>query len=164
MNAADVAQTIQLIIAPVVLITACAIIQGGILGRFVYVGQRMRSLANERLGLLHSGKIDDAFSLERLQEIDRQIPLLKQRHRLLQKGVLLIYNAISIFLFSMFAIALSVASNFGAVATLALMCFLLGTCLLLTGVIFAGQEIRMSHQAICYEVDRVTSLAKFKLT
>ena len=41
MSAADVAQTIQLIIAPVVLITAYAIIQGGILGRFMYVGQRM---------------------------------------------------------------------------------------------------------------------------
>lgn len=44
MSAADVAQTIQLIIAPVVLITACAIVQGGILGRFIYVGQRMRLL------------------------------------------------------------------------------------------------------------------------
>lgn len=161
MSAVDVAQTIQLIIAPVVLITACAIIQGTILGRFMYVGQRIRSLVHERLELLHSGKMGDAFSLERLQEIDRQIPLLKQRHRLLQKSVLLIYSAISIFLLSMFAIALSVASSLGVIATLALMCFLLGTCLLLTGVIFAGQEIRMSHQALCYEVNRISSLDKF---
>lgn len=161
MNAADVAKTIQLIIAPVVLITACAIIQGSVLGRFMHVGQRMRSLANERLELLHTGKMEDAFSLERLQEIDLQIPLLKQRHRLLQKAVLIIYSAISIFLISMFAIALSVASNLGEAATLALMLFLLGTCLLLNGVIFAGQEIRMSHHAICYEVDRIISLSKF---
>lgn len=161
MDAAEVARIIQLIIAPVVLITACAIIQGGVLGRFMYVGQRIRSLANERLELLHSGKLDDAFSVERLQEIDRQIPLLKQRHRLLQKGVLLIYTAISIFLLSMFAIALSVASNLGAAATLALFCFLIGTCLLLTGVVFAGQEIRRSHQAICYEVNRIASLQQF---
>lgn len=161
MSAVDVAQTIQLIIAPVVLITACAIIQGGILGRFIYVGQRIRSLATERLEVLHSGKIDDAFSLERLQEIDRQIPLLNRRHRLLQRSVMLIYTAISIFLISMFAIALSVASNAGVAATLALICFLIGTCLLLGGVILAAQEIRMSHQAICYEVDRIASLKKF---
>lgn len=161
MSAADVAQTIQLIIAPVVLVTACAIIQGGVLGRFMYVGQRMRSLANERLELLHTGKMEDAFSLERLQEIDRQIPLLKRRHRLLQKTVLLIYSAITILLISMFAIALSVALDSGEAATLALMCFLLGTCLLLTSVVCAGQEARMSHQAICYEVDRITSLSKF---
>lgn len=159
MSAADVAQTIQLIIAPVVLITACAIIQGGILGRFMYVGQRMRLLANERLDLLHAGKLEDAFSLE-LQEIDRQIPLLKYRHRLLQRGVLLTYFAISIFLVSMFAIALSVASNLGEIASLALIFFLLATFLLLGGVVYASQEIRMSHKAICYEVDRVTSLSK----
>jgi hypothetical protein len=161
MNAADVARTIQLIIAPVVLITACAIIQGGVLGRFMYVGQRMRSLANERLELLHKGKMEDAFSLERLQEIDRQIPLLKRRHHLLQKAVTLIYSAISVFLVTMFVIALSVASNAGGIAALALMCFLLGTCLLFIGVIFAGHEIRMSHQAICYEIDRITSLSEF---
>lgn len=161
MNAADVAKTIQLIIAPVVLITACAIIQGTILGRFMYVGQRMRSLGHERLELLHSGNMEDAFSLERLQEIDRQVPLLKQRHRLLQRAVLLIYLSISIFLVSMFAIALSVTLNSGGSATAALTCFLLGTCLLLSGVILAGQEIRMSHRAICYEVDRISSLSKF---
>lgn len=161
MNAADVAKTIQLIIAPVVLVTACAIIQGGVLGRFMHVGQRMRSLANERLEQLHTGKMEDAFSLERLQEIDRQIPLLKQRHRLLQKAVLLIYSAISIFLISMFAIALSVVLNSGEAATLALLCFLFGTSLLLAGVVFTGQEIRMSHYAICYEVDRIASLSQF---
>lgn len=161
MSAADVAKTIQLIIAPVVLITACAIIQGGVLGRFMYVGQRMRSLANERLELLHTGKMENAFSLERLQEIDRQIPLLKQRHRLLQKAVLLIYSAVSVFLVTMFVIALSVASNAGGVAAITLLCFLLGTCLLLVGVIFAGQEIRMSHHAICYEIDRISSLSRF---
>jgi hypothetical protein len=161
MNAADVAKTIQLIIAPVVLITACAIIQGSILGRFMYVAQRMRALANERLELLHTGKMEDAFTLERLQEIDRQIPLLTGRHRLLQKAVLLIYSAILVFLFTMFVIALSVASNAGGIAASALICFLVGNCFLLVGVIFAGQEIRMSHQAICYEVTRIASLSQF---
>jgi len=161
MSAADVARTIQLIIAPVVLITACAIVQGSVLGRFMYVGQRMRLLANERLELLHTGKMENAFSLERLQEIDRQTPLLKQRHRLLQEAVLLIYNAISIFLITMFVIALSVALNAGGIAFVALLCFLIGTSLLLMGVIFAGQEIRISHKAICYEIDRISSLTKF---
>jgi hypothetical protein len=160
MDAADVAKTIQLIIAPVVLITACAIIQGSILNRFTTVGQRMRSLARERLELLHADKLEEAFYLERLQEIDRQIPLLKLRHRLVQKSALLTYSAIAIFLISMFSIALSVASRSHGTATLSLICFLLGTCLLLVGVIFAAQEIWMSHRAICYEVNRIASLTK----
>lgn len=161
MRATEVAQTIQLIIAPVVLVTACAIIQGGILGRFVYVGQRMRSLTHERLELLHSNKMDDSYAMERVQEIDRQIPLLIRRHRLLQNSVLLVYSAIAIFLVSMFAIALSVGFNSGGVARAALTCFLIGTGVLLTAVLLAGQEVRMSHQAICYEANRVRSLKPF---
>jgi Protein of unknown function (DUF2721) len=161
MSISDVIQTIQFIIAPVVLVTACAIIQGGVLGRFMYVGQRIRSLANERLELLHKGNMDDAFTIERLQEIDRQVPLLKRRHHLLQKAVLIIYSAIAIFLISMFAIAFAVASKANIAATLALLCFLVGTCLLLCSVVVAGQEVRLSHHAICYEINRVASLDKF---
>ncbi|MBW4468316.1 MAG: DUF2721 domain-containing protein [Pegethrix bostrychoides GSE-TBD4-15B] len=161
MSISDVIQTIQFIIAPVVLVTACAIVQGGVLGRFMYIGQRIRSLANERLDLLHKGNMNDAFTVERLQEVDRQIPLLKHRHHLLQKAVLLIYSAIAIFLVSMFAIALSVATKVDTTATLALICFLSGTCLLLCSVVVAGQEIRLSHHAICYEINRVASLDKF---
>jgi Protein of unknown function (DUF2721) len=161
MSISDVIQTIQFIIAPVVLVTACAIIQGGVLGRFMYVGQRIRSLANERLELLHKGNMDDAFTIERLQEIDRQVPLLKRRHHLLQKAVLIIYSAIAIFLISMFAIAFAVASKANIAATLALLCFLAGTCLLLCSVVVAGQEVRLSHHAICYEINRVASLDKF---
>jgi len=38
MSAADIAQTIQLIIAPVVLITACMLFQNGILLRYASIG------------------------------------------------------------------------------------------------------------------------------
>jgi alanine-alpha-ketoisovalerate/valine-pyruvate aminotransferase len=158
MNAADVAKTIQLIIAPVVLITACALIQNAILMRYAAVGQYMRSLALERLQLLRSNKTTDPFYLERFQEIDRQIPLLIQCHRLLQKNVLLIYGSISIFLMNMFAIALTVALGSDAASTFALMLFLLGTGVLLSSVFLTTLEIRMSHQAICYEVSRITML------
>jgi Protein of unknown function (DUF2721) len=158
MNAADVAQTIQLIIAPVVLITACALIQNAILMRYAAVGQYMRSLALERLELLRSRKTTDLFYLERLQEIDRQIPLLSQRHRLLQKIVLMVYGAVSIFLVNMFAIALTVAVGSDAASTFALLLFLLGTGVLLVSVCLTALEIRISHQAVCYEVGRISML------
>ena len=157
MSAADVAKTIQLIIAPVVLITACALIQNATLGRYASVGQYMRSLALERLGLLRSGDMD-IFHQERLQEIDRQIPLLTHRHRLLQNAALVIYSAVSIFLTNMFAIALAVSLNSPGAATLVLALFLIGTGVLLTGVILISLEIRISHRAICYEVGRIGSL------
>ena len=158
MSAADVAQTIQLIIAPVVLITACALIQNAILGRYAAIGQYMRSLALERLQLLRSDEAKDSYYLERMQEIDRQIPLLTRRHRLLQNTVLVVYSSISIFLVNMFAIALAVASNSAGVATFALALFLLGTGVLLVGVFSIAIEVRISHRAICYEVNRITML------
>lgn len=158
MSAADVAKTIQLIIAPVVLITACALIQNAILIRYAAIGQYMRSIALERLQLWQSRETNDLFFLERLQEIDRQIPLLTQRHRLLQNAVLMIYGAISIFLMNMFAIALTVAVGSDASATFALTLFLLGTGVLLTGVFLTTLEIHISHQVICYEVSRIAML------
>lgn len=158
MSATDVSKTIQLIIAPVVLITACALIQNAILIRYAAVGQYMRSLALERLQLLRSSQAADLFYLERLQEIDRQIPFLTQRHRLLQNIVVLIYGSISIFLMNMFAIAFTVAIGSDASATFALILFLLGTGVLLVSVFLTTVEIQKSHQAICYEVGRIAML------
>jgi Protein of unknown function (DUF2721) len=96
--------------------------------------------------------------LERFQEIDRQIPLLLQRHRLLQKNILLIYGSIAIFLVNMFAIALTVIIGSDAASTCALILFLFGTGVLLISVFLTTLEIRMSHQAICYEVNRIAML------
>jgi hypothetical protein len=158
MSATDVARTIQLIIAPVVLITACALIQNAILLRYAAVGQYMRSLGLERLQLLRSNKMTDFFYLERLQEIDRQIPLLNRRHRMLQNITLVIYSSVSIFLTNMFAIALTVAIGSDTAATFALLLFLLGTGVLLVGVCLTMIEIQISHRAICYEVNRIAML------
>jgi hypothetical protein len=160
MSAADIAQTIQLIIAPVVLITACMLFQNGVLARYASLGQRIRSLSHERFELLRSGKAEDMFNIERLQAIDRQLPLLTHRHRLIQRSALLAYSAIAIFIFTMFAIALSVALSAGIISSIALLLFLIGTGVLLVGIFFIGSEIRMSHRAICYEVHQVTLLRK----
>jgi hypothetical protein len=160
MSAVDIAQTIQLIIAPVVLITACMLFQNGALARYASLGQRIRSLSHERFELVRSDKAGDTLNLRRLQAIDRQLPLLTYRHRLIQRSVLLAYSATTIFIFTMFAIALSVALEAGALGTIALMLFLIGTGVLLIGIFFIGLEVRMSHRAICYEVHQITLLGK----
>ena len=158
MNAVDIARTIQLIIAPAVLITACMLFQNGCLVRYASIGQRIRSLSHERFELIRSDKAQGKFNLERLQAIDYQLPLLTRRHRLIQKAALFAYSSIAIFISTMFAIALSVALNIGAVATIALILFLVGTGILLISIFFIALEIRISHLALCYEVHQVTSL------
>lgn len=158
MSAANVAQIIQLIIAPVVLITACTLIQNGILIRYGSVGQRMRNTAHERFELLYSGKPMNAFVHERLQQIDCQFPIFERRFRLLQKSVLTIYGAIAGFILDMFAISLSVAVSSSLIVAAILTIFLISTAILLVGVTFVCLEIQISHQALYYEIKRVQAL------
>lgn len=158
MNAAAVAQIIQLIIAPTVLLSVCALIQSGVLARYIALGNRIRSLNQERFKLLHISDPTDTLGIASLKTLDYQIPLLVRRHRLLQDTVLTIYLAIVILLISMFAIAISVASNSGQVATFALILFLISAGVLLLGVCLTAQEVRISHQALCYEVKQIAIL------
>jgi uncharacterized membrane protein len=58
----------------------------------------------------------------------------------------------------MFATAGAALLNISA--TLALLLFLAGTLLLLSGVLLAILEIRISQSALEYEVERVTSLRR----
>lgn len=158
MNAADVAQIIQLIIAPTVMLSVCSLVQSGVLARYIALGNRIRSLNQERFRLLHISDPSDALNIASLKTLDYQIPLLLHRHRLLQDTVVIIYVAIVILIVSMFAIALSVAVNSNLVARFALALFLVSAGALLLGVCLTAQEVRISHQALCYEVKQIAIL------
>lgn len=75
-----VAQTIQVILALVVLITSIAIIIGGMLQQCSGTNDRLRALARERLQLLRTpegaiARLDgaklDEYTAERISEIDQ---------------------------------------------------------------------------------------------
>ncbi|WP_458650920.1 DUF2721 domain-containing protein [Sivoneniella epilithica] len=155
MNAESVARTIQLIIAPAVLMSVCTLAQNGILTRYTSVGDRMRKIDQDRLDLLQKSSGDNYWK-ERLNLLDQQVPIFVRRHMLLQKASLSIYGSILTLLLCMFAIALTVLlnSNWLAIAVLAL--FLIGAGILVTGVFFCALEVRISHQAICYELRRLS--------
>jgi hypothetical protein len=50
-----VAQTIQFIIAPVVMVSTCAIVLGSLLGRYAFLNERLRTLAQEHWNLQQDG-------------------------------------------------------------------------------------------------------------
>ena len=54
MGVASVSQTIQFILAPAIMISACAIILGGLLSRYAAVNDRLRALAHERFDLIRA--------------------------------------------------------------------------------------------------------------
>jgi hypothetical protein len=168
MSVEAIARTIQLMLAPVVMVTSCALLVGGMLTRYTAINDLMRALTRERLELLRGqggalsvvAMAGDAFKEERLHEIDTQLPSLLRQHELIHHGALATYLAISLFVLSMFVIALAAGSSSAALATTALVVFLLGTAALLVGVLLIGLEIRISNQAVRYQVERVIGLGK----
>jgi len=161
MTAETVSKTIQLILAPVVLVTACAILAGGLLTRYAAINDRLRAIVRERLDLLRAAAATgqrDAFTSERLEELDAQVPSLLHRHTQARDALLCVYGASLIFIGDMFVIALAAATGSDWLANAVLMVFLAGTALLFAGLLLVLLEVRSSHQAVHYEVRRVTAL------
>jgi Flp pilus assembly protein TadB len=162
MNTQMFAQTIQLILAPVVMISACAIIVTSLVARYATVNDRLRAMARERLDLLRAthGPLEgrDVYIAERMAQIDHQAPELVGRHKLLHDAILAAYCAISVFIFCMLAIAAAVVSSASIAATGALLLFLVGLCTLLCSVLVTTVEVRRSHNAVDYEIGRVLAL------
>src|SRR6266487_765554 len=105
MSSEAIGRTIQLILAPVVMFSACSVFVGGVLNHYTSVGDRIRALTRERLELLRGGR--SVLSLERLDEIDTQLPELLNRHRLIHHALLAVYASIGILVLMMCIIALT---------------------------------------------------------
>ncbi len=166
MNIETVTRTIQLVVAPVVMVTACAILLSGLLLRYGEINDRLRAMSRERLDLIFADQAEPVSnklrSTERLTEIDTQIPLLLARHRIAHHAVLFVYSAVAVLIGDMFVITLAVLINTNWAAIVALIMFLAGVLLLLVGVLYTAVEVRSSYVAVEYEVKRVLKLPKGK--
>ncbi len=166
MTAETVAKIIQLILAPVVMVSAWAILAGGLITRYGVINDRLRGLAHERLDLLRAGAPAaqrDPYQTERLQEIDAQVPGLLHRHNQARNALLSTYSASLIFIGDMAVIALAAAVGSAWLASAVLIVFLAGVATLLVGLLFIVLELRTSHQAVQYEVRRVMALGYQRL-
>jgi Protein of unknown function (DUF2721) len=156
---------VQAMVAPVVLITAAALLSGALLAMYGSVNDRMRAMSHERLDILTGA---DGTLLptaqaspsgrERLTQIDAQLPLLLRRHRLLHDAILLIFGGVAVLVLSVIAIGVAVTNRSGGIGVAALVLVLVGTMTLLTGLLFAARSIMVSMDAVHYEVQRALSL------
>jgi hypothetical protein len=160
-------RTISLILAPVVMITSCAILLNGLLARYESVSARMRAMHRERLELLQglrntsSGAVPTVgFITQRIHEIEAQLPQLLQRHKMIHDALFAINAAIVLFVICMFIIALAVLTNSTLIATIALLTFLTGTGMLLVGVIITTLELSRSQREVAYEIQDGLRLRK----
>ena len=158
-------QAVQAMVAPVVLITASAILSGGIQSVYASVNDRMRDMTRERLELLRGpdGAIESVAGLgtagrERVGQIDTQLPMLLRRHRLLRDSVLVLYVGTAVLVLSVIVLAAAVTSGSERVGLTALSLVLVGTTASLAGLVLAARSIMVSQDAIDYEVNETLRL------
>ena len=168
MTAQEIGQAISTILAPVVIVTSCAILIGGMLTLYGAANDRMRALSRERLDLLRTAGGDlrsasgnvDVYAAERLDEIDRQLPQLLRRHKRIHDAILVEYCSILLLVACMFSIAVAYATRSSLIANVALVLFLAGIAMMLAGVGVMAREIWHSHTTVAYEVERVLTLGR----
>lgn len=162
MNAETIARTIQTILAPVVMISACALFLSGHQGRYVAVTHRLREMVHERLALLHDRENTSTFTFEseRLWHIERQIPELLHQHKGIHDSIMAIYSAIMIFIVCMFAIAVAAVQHSTRMGEVSLVLFLAGTGVLLLAMVQGALAFRTAHRGIHYEVRQTCGLDK----
>jgi hypothetical protein len=160
MTVETAAKTIQLILAPVVMVSACGILLSGMLSHYGNINDRIRRLTAERLQLAQLQPMEghEVLAAERLVEIDHEVPMLIARHRQVQHAILLANTSVAILVLSMFVIAAAALSHSSAIGTVALFVFLSGTAALLTSAAFMALEVRSSHRSVTYEAMRVIEL------
>lgn len=153
-------QALATILTPVVIVTSSAIMANGVLTMYGSVNDRMRAMVAERLRILGPDLAAPtrAGDVERLRELDLQLPMLLHRHRLLRDAVLLIYLAIVTIVASMFLVAIAVTASEPWVATAALWVLLGGSVLVAGGLLQTVRAVRKSDNAVHGEVRRVLEL------
>jgi hypothetical protein len=153
-------RAIGTILTPVVIVTSAAILVNGVLSMYASVNDRMRAMVVERLELLGPDLLrpQGGRAGERLDELDRQLPRLLRRHRLLRDAALLVYLAIAAVVASMFLVAIAETVTAAWVATAALWVLLAGTLVLAGGLLQTVRAVRSSDDAVVAEVRRVLDL------
>ena len=166
MNAETITRTIQLILAPVVMLSACSIFVGGVLSHYTSLSDRIRALSRERLDVVRTLRaMQDgpdaarAIARERLEEIDGQLPDLLGRHQLVHHAALAVYGAIAILIGTMCIIALTATMSADWVAVLVFGVFVASVLMMLLGVLLITFEIRLSRRSLAFEAQRVSQLA-----
>jgi hypothetical protein len=163
MSPEEIGRTIQLILAPVVMFSACSIFVGGVLSHYTSLGDRIRALTRERLDLLRTLRSQssrpDGLIVERLAEIDGQLPEMLHRHLLVHHAVLAVYASIGILVLTMCIIALTAAVTAQWVGPLVFGVFLAAVLTMLVGVVLVTVEIRFSRRSLVFEAQRVRQLS-----
>ncbi|GBO55684.1 hypothetical protein APA_3835 [Pseudanabaena sp. lw0831] len=161
-----VVKTIGLIIAPVVMITACSIMQNGLIAHYNSLEERIRQVNHKIISLLETDLSQNSIKTELPENLDSQLalkadrlhhlehhllPHLFHRHHILHDVLGLVYLAILTQILDMLVIAIAVTTDVGWLSQLVLGVFLIGIGILFAGIVLVSYELRTSHESIQLE-------------
>jgi hypothetical protein len=155
-----VTKTIDLILAPVVMITACGIMLNGLIVRYNSIGERVRSANQELLNLMDMDLSQKPLKAQRLQDLDYLLPDLLNHHHLMHNVLVFVYGSILIFMLDMLVIAIAVSTRIIWLSQLVVVVFLIGVGVLFWGMVVMAHELRTSHHSIQYELHRTCRLCE----
>ena len=135
---------------PAVLFTASALLLAGLQNKYSTLIQAVRSLNDERRRFLQEKSLV-AWQTDRLKSIDKQIPHLLARAKLVRNAVFMLYLGTLLFLLSSFFIALA-HTGWQSMAVPVVALFGLGLAGLIVGICFALAEARLSYLVVRKEV------------
>lgn len=141
-------------ITPAVLISACGTLIFSTSTRLARVVDRVRQLAHS-LEQLYAGAVTD-FPEERRAEVERQLSLLAQRSRLIQRSLTSFYVALGAFVATTLGIGLALLLP--RLAWLPTTLGVVGTLVLFHGCVMLISETRLSLRSVDFEMEFVLGL------
>ncbi len=149
-----IVKIINLILAPVVMITACGIMLNGLMGRYTWLTDRVRSVHQERLSLLDLDLSQHQSKRERLPHVEHVLADLLNHHHQVHDVLVLTYLSILFFMLDMLVIALTISNDIMWLHQLVLIVFLIGVGILFVGMALIAYELRTSHYSVQLEVNQ----------
>jgi len=163
MTSETIVKAISLILAPVVMITACAILQNGLISHYSIISNHLRSVNQEILNLSEIDLSNSPSKAAHLHDLEHLLlPDLFHRHHIVHTVLGWVYTAILVLIIDMFAIAISIATGISWLSQVVLIVFLLGVGILFWSIMLVSHELRKSHQSLQVEVHQTCELCQPK--
>lgn len=149
-----IVQLIQGMLAPGLMISACALLLLGMNNKYSLVVNRIRLLNEEKRKIFHQEEVDDNDS-SRLSNIELQISHLIERISLVRNAVFSYSLGVALFIVSSVLIGLTINMSTPAFHWLIVAFFYAGMFSVFVGIVFAAIEVWKGYRIVKIEISEV---------
>lgn len=150
----SIVDIIQAMLAPGIMISACALLLLGMNNKYSLIVNRIRLLDDEKrkfASVSKNGNLTDDDE-HRLKSIKMQLTKMNYRIMIVRNAVTSYSTAIALFILSSLFIGLDYLFNTNFITGIALASFLAGMLSVMIGVLFAAKEVRKGYEVVQIEI------------